>query len=76
MKKKYLSITLHDGREIRRDITLEKIAPIGAPANAPEYLQYLLFVLSAGITDVDLTNENMLTLITPSSMKKVQIVFE
>lgn len=76
--KKTLIITLHTGRVIKRDITLEKFdgIPIGAPANHPGYLQLCLFYASTGTTDIEATDENKMTLITPSSIATVCIEFE
>lgn len=76
--KKTLIIKLHDGTEIRRDITLEKFdsVPFGAPANHPGYLQLCIYIATTGTTDLENTNEKVLTVITPSSIKKVLVEFE
>lgn len=76
--KKTLTITLQDGRQILRDITLEKFSnvPFGAPANHEGYLELCRYIATAGTTDVDYTNEKQLTVIAPAFIKTVSVAFE
>lgn len=74
--KKYLIVTLHDGREIKRDISTETMAPIGSPANHEAYARLCQFTAMNGISDNERCNETMFTIIAPAAIKTVQVKFE
>jgi hypothetical protein len=73
--KKFLIIKTVDGGEIKRDITLDKIAPIGAPANAPEYGLLCAQIAQTGCNH-EWSNETHFILIAPSQIKTVEVKFE
>lgn len=74
MKKKFLIVNINDGRQIMRDITLEKIAPIGAPANDPEYAIFCASIAQAGYNH-ETSDENHYIHIAPSQIKTVEVKF-
>jgi hypothetical protein len=75
MKKKFLIINMVDGGQIKRDITLDKIAPIGAPANDPAYGLLCAQIAQTGCNH-EWSNETHFILVAPSQIKTVEVKFE
>lgn len=73
--KKFLVITLIDGWQIKRDITLERGFPLGAKANDQTYAMLCQTIAMNGYTDVDKTNEEQYVHIAPSQISRVAVEF-
>lgn len=81
--KKLLIITLTNGREITRDVTLLNFKmsdgqsiPIGSPANNEGYAIFCQTIAMYGYTDPDQVNDTQYTHIAPSQIKTVTVKFE
>ena len=76
-QKKILIITLNDGREIKRDLTLLHVpgVPFGAPANDPGYATVCQQISICGYTDPENVSDTLYTHIAPSQIKTVSLQF-
>jgi hypothetical protein len=80
--KKFLIITLLDGRELKRDLTNEvpkdqhNRPRIGVPANDVHYAILCQTICCHGYSDIDVVTETNYTHIAPSQIKSVSVRFE
>jgi hypothetical protein len=80
--KKFLIITLIDGREIKRDITTDEVRDqnnrirIGVPANDIHYALLCQAVATGGFSDIDNVSDTSYVHVAPTQIKNVAVKFE
>lgn len=72
--KKTIIVTLISGRKIEKDLTNQKIAPLGSPANGDAYISLCSVYGTHGIIDPESTDKHLIY-ISPSQIKSVEVKF-
>lgn len=74
MTRRFLRITLVNGKQIEREIPPMKEMPIGAPANHPFYMNMAMTVATSGFCEDAGAREPRW--IAPAYIREVEIVFQ
>jgi hypothetical protein len=76
MKKIYLIITLHGGRQLKKEIPRDINLPIGFNAHHQSLQQIAFAVANHGCIDSENSTENNLIYIAPSAIRTSEIILE